>query len=176
MSVPCCHLAADEVVRTETATQSPSRRHLAKGGSWVSWGSWGCVGVLRFRPERASGVWLRLRKSNFRYLHKNFRNRPKCASTPQKPNFRLSNRSCGWPAGVILHSTCKTLPQKGRITKFRTAGAIFVIRHLVAYLKRTSMVNGTVLPEEEKKPQFEYGLNQRSTRPSKTERNPQLPP
>ena len=36
-------------------------------------------------------------------------------------------------------STCKILPWKGRITKFRTAGAIFVIRHLVGYLNRTPM-------------------------------------
>ena len=47
---PCCHVAADEVVRTETATPSPNRGHLAKGGPWVPWGSWGCSGVLRFRP------------------------------------------------------------------------------------------------------------------------------
>ena len=35
MSVPCCHVSAGEVVRTETATPSPNRRHLAEGGSWV---------------------------------------------------------------------------------------------------------------------------------------------
>jgi len=52
---------------SQTAPPSPNRGHLAKEGPWVPWGSWGCVGVLRFRPERASGVWLR--KSNFRYLH-----------------------------------------------------------------------------------------------------------
>ena len=80
---------------SQTAPPSPNRGHLAKEGPWVPWGSWGCFGVLRFRPERASGVWLL--KSKFRYLHYKFRNRPKCASTPQKPNFRLSNRPFGWP-------------------------------------------------------------------------------
>ena len=50
MSAPCRNVFRDEVVRTETATPSPNRAHLAKGGSWVLWGSWGCCGVLRFRP------------------------------------------------------------------------------------------------------------------------------
>ena len=51
----------------ETASPSPNRGHLTKEGPWVPWVSWGNFGVLRFRPERASGVWLL--EANFRYLH-----------------------------------------------------------------------------------------------------------
>ena len=80
---------------TETATQSPNRGHPAQGGSWVLWGTWGCFGVLRFRPEPASGVWLP--KSNFGYLPYDSGKAAARASTPQKPNFRLSNRPFGWP-------------------------------------------------------------------------------
>ena len=75
--------------------QSPNRGHLAKGGSWVSWGSWGCVGVLQFRPERASGVWLlkskfslsALRKSSAARLLQRYRNRISGSQTaPPSPN------------------------------------------------------------------------------------------
>ena len=75
---------------------SPNRGQLAKEGPWVPWGSWGCFGVLRFRPEPASGVWLP--KSNFGYLPYDSGKAAARASTPQKPNFRLSNRPFGWPA------------------------------------------------------------------------------
>ena len=81
---------------------SPNRGHLAKEGPWVPWGSWGCFGVLRFRPERASGVWLL--KSKFRYLHYKFRNRPKCASTNATETEFPAVKSPIWVAGVILHA------------------------------------------------------------------------
>ena len=95
MSVPCCHVAADEVVRTETAPPSPNRGHLAKEGSWVLRGSWGCFGVLQFRPERASGVWLleskfslsALRKLSAACLLQRYRNRFSGSKTaPPSPN------------------------------------------------------------------------------------------
>ena len=81
---------------------SPNRGLLAKAGPWVPWGSWGCFGVLRFRPEPASGVWLP--KSNFGYLPYDSGKAAARASTPQKPNFRLSNRPFGWPGCFYIQN------------------------------------------------------------------------
>ena len=85
----------DEFPAPKPPPASPNRGQLAKEGPWVPWGSWGCFGVLRFRPEPASGVWLP--KSNFGYLPYDSGKAAARASTPQKPNFRLSNRPFGWP-------------------------------------------------------------------------------
>ena len=62
MREPCCHVPTDEVVRTETATPSRSRGHLAKGG-FV--GVVGQLGLLGGASVPTSDVGLL--KSNFRY-------------------------------------------------------------------------------------------------------------
>ena len=90
---------------TETATPSPNRAHLTKGGSWVLWGSWGCCGVLRFRPATVA------------YRNPDFRSPPYQNRQRARPLQRHRNRISG-------SETAPRKPKSRSAGKGRSVGAV----------------------------------------------------
>jgi hypothetical protein len=96
----------------------------------VSWGSWGCFGVLQFRPERASGVWLL--ESKFRYLPYENRQRRACfnatETAPPEPKSRAPGK--GGFVGVVGQLGLlwgASVPTRTRERRLVTGIKIFVI-------------------------------------------------
>ena len=99
-----------------------------RGVRWCCGSSWGCFGVLQFRPERASGVWLlkskfslsALRKLSAVRLLQRHRNPISGSQTaPPKPKSRAPGKGRSVDAvgqlGLLWGASVPTRTREGRL-------------------------------------------------------------